>query len=222
MKKQGFTLVELMIVVAIIGILAAIAVPNFIRFQARSKQSEAKTNLKAIFVGQRTRFAESEAYSVRAGEIGFSPERGNRYAYDLGSTVIASKSDLTHQCAVMQDRSAAAPVSSGEQCGVLADVFRYQTNIVPTNLSGRSPVVFSETTTGTPALAADSVGVTSASCPRCEFAARAVGNIDNDPGADEAFVSSQFASNVGFICSESYTGLPPGAMLQARDDVNCD
>ena len=48
LRKRGFTLIELMIVVAIIGILAAIAIPNFIKFQAKSKQSEAKTNLKAI------------------------------------------------------------------------------------------------------------------------------------------------------------------------------
>lgn len=47
--RRGFTLIELMIVVAIIGILAAIAVPNFMKFQARARQSEAKANLKAIF-----------------------------------------------------------------------------------------------------------------------------------------------------------------------------
>ncbi len=51
-SKKGFTLIELMIVVAIIGILAAIAIPNFLKFQAKSKQSEAKSNLGAIFTGQ--------------------------------------------------------------------------------------------------------------------------------------------------------------------------
>jgi type IV pilus assembly protein PilA len=47
-KLKGFTLIELMIVVAIIGILAAIAIPNFIRYQLRSKTSEARTNLGGI------------------------------------------------------------------------------------------------------------------------------------------------------------------------------
>src|SRR5262244_4462693 len=85
LRQRGFTLIELMIVVAIIGILAAIAIPNFIKFQARSKQSEAKANLKAIFTAQKAFFQEKDRFSTLTGEVGFEPERNNRYAYYLAN-----------------------------------------------------------------------------------------------------------------------------------------
>jgi len=48
-KAKGFTLIELMIVVAIIGILAAIAIPNFLKYQLRAKFGELPTNVNALF-----------------------------------------------------------------------------------------------------------------------------------------------------------------------------
>jgi type IV pilus assembly protein PilA len=61
-SNKGFTLIELMIVVAIIGILAAIAIPNFLRFQLKSKSSEGKVNLAAIRTAQESYLAEFGVY----------------------------------------------------------------------------------------------------------------------------------------------------------------
>jgi type IV pilus assembly protein PilA len=65
-KVKGFTLIELMIVVAIIGILAAIAIPNFLKFQARAKQSEAKQNLGAIFTAYTSYFSDNNTFPSAA------------------------------------------------------------------------------------------------------------------------------------------------------------
>ncbi len=61
-SKKGFTLIELMIVVAIIGILAAIAIPNFIRFQLKAKTSEGKVNVAAIRTAEEAYFSEFGVY----------------------------------------------------------------------------------------------------------------------------------------------------------------
>jgi type IV pilus assembly protein PilA len=61
-SNQGFTLIELMIVVAIIGILAAIAIPNFLRFQLKAKSSEGKVNIAAIRTAEESFNAEFGTY----------------------------------------------------------------------------------------------------------------------------------------------------------------
>ena len=61
-NRKGFTLIELMIVVAIIGILAAVAIPGFMTYIKNSKTSEAKTNLDAIKKGAVSYF-EVEHYA---------------------------------------------------------------------------------------------------------------------------------------------------------------
>ena len=62
-NRKGFTLIELMIVVAIIGILAAVAIPGFMQYIKNSKTSEAKTNLNAIGKGA-TAWFQAEHYSA--------------------------------------------------------------------------------------------------------------------------------------------------------------
>lgn len=73
-SQSGFSLIELMVVVAIIGILAAIAVPNFQRFQAKARQSEAQANLGALYSAEKAFFAEWNNYFADFRDVGFAPE----------------------------------------------------------------------------------------------------------------------------------------------------
>ena len=61
-KQRGFTLIELMIVVAIIGILAAIAIPNFVAMQLRSKRSEMPTNVEGIRTAELAYFNQYDTF----------------------------------------------------------------------------------------------------------------------------------------------------------------
>jgi len=64
-KKQGqkgFTLIELMIVIAILGILAAIAIPNFISYRKRSYDAAAQSDLKNLMTAQEAYYVDNSTY----------------------------------------------------------------------------------------------------------------------------------------------------------------
>ena len=110
-KSEGFSLVELMIVVAIMAILAAIAIPTYLNFQMKARESEARTNLAAIKTCEESYKAENDLYvactaspaavpgsvavpwaaeaAVAPGmsfdDIGFNPSGSVRYQYEVAA-----------------------------------------------------------------------------------------------------------------------------------------
>lgn len=66
-RQRGFTLIELMIVVVIVAILAAMAIPRFMRASVRSKQTEARLILKQIYTMQRAYRQENDTYYPGGG-----------------------------------------------------------------------------------------------------------------------------------------------------------
>ena len=68
-SQKGFTLLELMIVVVIIGILAMMAIPRFLAVSTKSKQSEAKLILKQIYSNERIYFEEFGQYWIPPGGL---------------------------------------------------------------------------------------------------------------------------------------------------------
>jgi len=91
---KGFTLIELMIVVGIIGILVSIAAPNFAMYQSKSRQSEAKLALAAIYTAEKGFYSEYNAYINSMDAIGYAPE-GNKRFYSIGwSTTAGTVADF--------------------------------------------------------------------------------------------------------------------------------
>jgi type IV pilus assembly protein PilA len=215
-RNRGFTLIELMIVVAIIGILAAIAIPNFIKFQARSKQSEAKSNLKGLFTAQKSFFQEKDRYSPVAGLIGFSPERGNRYAYWLAAAAPPG--------AQVQARNLAA-IAPGQNHQIEVDTFKYP--VMPSGAPNPTNPTYSATG-GNPNGGVQGLYQNGG---RSHFMHTAVGNIDNDiTGAtglsfDQWFISSQSATVVVDACNAldaSELNAAEGLPFNTMNDVNCE
>lgn len=87
-NNKGFSLIELMVVVAIIGVLSAIGIPQYSKFQAKARQSEAKGALAALFTAEASFMSEFNQYTVTLQTVGFGVSGSNlRYVTGFASTV---------------------------------------------------------------------------------------------------------------------------------------
>lgn len=77
MSRRGFTLIELMIVVAIVAFLSMVSVPSFMRYMAKTKRVEAYMNLGSIYTAEKMYWAEHNCYTSQlcgASGAGWKPE----------------------------------------------------------------------------------------------------------------------------------------------------
>jgi type IV pilus assembly protein PilA len=84
LSSSGFSLVELMVVVAIIGVLASVAVPNFQKYQARARQTEAKVQLASIFSMEKAFTMDQNSYSSCLSNLGFQQNARGKAYYTIG------------------------------------------------------------------------------------------------------------------------------------------
>ena len=144
-SKSGFSLVELMVVVAIIGILATIAAPNYIRFQAKAKQANAKSELAGIYTAEKAFYAEYGTYNAGLPRIGYIPDGS------LPSGAVALNSTSSEELPVMFAMVFDGMESSAFAASGTASVNRYYasgfdggfkgtTNVWESDTAGQAPV----------------------------------------------------------------------------------
>jgi type IV pilus assembly protein PilA len=195
-RITGFTLIELMIVVAIIGLLAALAIPNFMKFQARAKQSEARSNLKAYFSCQRSYYADKSMYLDVAGPIRFAPEVGQPIFILSGRSPNGGPRVWRKPC--LPPGAGTACSTGPDGCGIIEGDEKWS-SCSPAAYGVSVFTGFVVGTTGQGPNTAVGIAEASQCCPQgdCEFAAEAVGNIDSDTTLDARVISSETTVSAG-------------------------
>ena len=102
-NKKGFTLIELMIVIAIIGILAAIAIPNFISYRNKSYCSQAESDARGVAASISDFYSDPDNTAlVTTGDLeGINPKNGMTNVTitgDPNATIVVTVTDATGRC----------------------------------------------------------------------------------------------------------------------------
>ncbi|MEZ4293202.1 MAG: prepilin-type N-terminal cleavage/methylation domain-containing protein [Myxococcota bacterium] len=117
-RSAGFTLIELMIVVAILGILASVAIPQFRTYQLTSKRAEAYANLSSLGKAQKAYFAEFNDYVFVASEpLGGTGQMPTSTKRDKSSIDVAfERIGWTPDGDVFFDYDTVTPAAAGAPC----------------------------------------------------------------------------------------------------------
>ena len=150
----------------------AIALPNFLKFNVRAKQAEVKSHLKAAWRAEQAYFAAHDGYSESLEQIGFLPERGNRYLYLVsprGAVLTpGTPGPGDHSIFEVDPRMA----SSLKTAALIA--------AIPSGVLAQAGV--------------------HGACPQaCQVTIVAVGNLDNDPGLDVWSISTESRTFAGEV-----------------------
>ena len=99
-KLAGFTLIELMIVVAIIGILAAVAIPAFLDYMKKSRATEAGEQLNAIGKKEKTLYGDNGSFTVATSGLipAGTASGGNNCCGGKGGTTLAPGTVVNNKC----------------------------------------------------------------------------------------------------------------------------
>ncbi|MFP2960020.1 type IV pilin protein [Myxococcus sp. 1LA] len=175
-----------------VGVLTAIAIPNYRRFPVRAKQAECKANLRALYKAQRQHHAQHGTYAPHILKLGFIPEVGNRYAYFTGAGPLATRDTA--------EAMAAIPKGPEDAGGIGVDRSRDER---------RRAVTLADL----PRDVAQQVGVAGA-CPDCDVTLACAGDIDIDDTVDVWLISTRT------LRDEDGEPVPPGTPVNVVNDVD--
>jgi Tfp pilus assembly protein PilE len=136
-----------MVVVAMVGVLASISIPNYMHFAAKAKQAEAKIALSSAYMAERAFSVENGSFTYCLRQAGYVPEGANRY-YMVGASAYSHPVNLcgpagTDDCRKFRFTNTADCSSPNSDCCNYSDI----------NVVGNAPLSFSDVMYGSSVMA---------------------------------------------------------------------